>query len=216
VGDDIADSAGSDDEDFVHGLGDGQGVGEIRGAGKAEDTASSPRKTGDNFCIAWRCLPCEALAGRKTILSSMKIHQPTTKIRRRAGFTLLEMVIVLGIIAMIMGGAIFAMRKVSGGAKLTQADSDFKSLQSALAMYKLNAGHLPTTQQGLKALVDKPSSAPAPRRWTRLIDKVPLDPWGNEYIYRFPGKKNPSDFEIFSKGEDGMENTADDLSSQDE
>ena len=146
----------------------------------------------------------------------MKIHPSSAKIRRRRGFTLLEMVIVLGIIAMILGGAIFAMRNIGDSAKLTQCDNDFKSLQSGLAMYKLNAGHFPTTAQGIKALHEKPNSAPAPRRWTRILDKVPLDPWGNEYIYRFPGKKNPGDFEIVSKGKDGMENTADDLSSQDE
>jgi general secretion pathway protein G len=146
----------------------------------------------------------------------MKIHPSSTRIRRRAGFTLLEMVIVLGIIAMILGGAIFAMRNIGESAKLTQADNDFKSLQSGLAMYKLNAGQLPTTQQGLRALYEKPTAAPMPRRWTRILDKVPLDPWGNEYIYRFPGKKNPGDFEILSKGKDGMENTDDDLSSQDQ
>lgn len=134
---------------------------------------------------------------------------------RSGGFTLLEMVIVLGIIAMILGGAIFAMRNIGDSAKLTQADNDFKSLQSALAMYKLNAGTFPTTQQGLKALNEKPTTAPVPRRWSKILDKVPLDPWGNEYIYRFPGKKNPSDFEIISKGKDGQEGTDDDLSSQD-
>jgi general secretion pathway protein G len=146
----------------------------------------------------------------------MKTHPSSARIRRRAGFTLLEMVIVLGIIAMILGGAIFAMRNIGESAKLTQADNDFKSLQSGLAMYKLNAGQLPTTQQGLRALYEKPTAAPMPRRWTRILDKVPLDPWGNEYIYRFPGKKNPGDFEIISKGKDGMENTDDDLSSQDQ
>jgi hypothetical protein len=65
VGDDFADSAGSDDEDLVHGLVIAQGVVEIRGAGKAEDGTKTPAKSGDNFCIARRCLPCEALAGRK-------------------------------------------------------------------------------------------------------------------------------------------------------
>ena len=145
----------------------------------------------------------------------MRIHTPSRMPRHSGGFTLLEMVIVLGIIAMILGGAIFAMRNIGDSAKLTQADNDFKSLQSALAMYKLNAGNFPTTQQGLKALNEKPSTAPAPRRWTKILDKLPLDPWGNEYVYRFPGKKDPSDFEIISKGKDGQEGTDDDLSSQD-
>jgi general secretion pathway protein G len=83
-------------------------------------------------------------------------------------------------------------------------------------MYKLNAGSFPTTQQGLKALVEKPSSTPVPRRWVQVMSKIPLDPWDSAYGYRFPGKKRANEFEIFSKGPDGMENTGDDLSSQDE
>lgn len=147
----------------------------------------------------------------------MKIHPSSASIRRRnSGFTLLEMVIVLGIIAMILGGAIFAMKGISGAAKLKQAEADFKSFESALAMYKLNAGTFPSTQQGLKALVDKPTSAPQPRRWIQIMKKLPPDPWGMDYGYRFPGKKQAGEFEVYSKGPDGMENTGDDLSSQDD
>lgn len=146
----------------------------------------------------------------------MKTNNPTSRIRRRSGFTLLEMVIVLGIIAMILGGAIFSMNKIGNAAKLKQVDADFKSFESALAMYKLNAGSYPTTQQGLKALVEKPSATPVPRRWSAVMSKVNPDPWGQEYGYRFPGKKRANEFEMYSKGEDGQEGTADDLSSQDE
>lgn len=146
----------------------------------------------------------------------MKLHTSSANFGRRSGFTLLEMVIVLGIIAMILGGAIFAMRGIGDAAKLRQVESDFKSFQSALAMYKLNAGSYPTTQQGLKALVEKPSSTPVPRRWVQVMSKIPADPWDSAYGYKFPGKKRANEFEMVSKGPDGMENTADDLSSQDE
>ena len=145
----------------------------------------------------------------------MKHPQPIRRIRRNAGFTLLEMVIVLGIIAMILGGAIFAMRGIGDGAKLTQVRTDCSSIRSVMDIYKMNAGTYPTTQQGLKALVDKPNSAPVPRMWTRLADKVFLDPWGSEYLYRFPGKKNANEFEIISRGKDGQEGTADDINSSD-
>ena len=145
----------------------------------------------------------------------MKQSQSRRKARRSAGFTLLEMVIVLGIIAMILGGAIFAMRGIGEGAKLTQVRNDMSALRNALDLYKLNAGNYPTTQQGLKALVDKPSSNPTPRMWTRISDKVPLDPWNSEYMYRFPGRKDPTSFEILSRGRDMQEGTADDISSQD-
>jgi len=146
----------------------------------------------------------------------MKITAHSPNFRRRAGFTLLEMVIVLGIIAMILGGAIYSMKKIGNSAKLSQVESDFKSFESGLAMYKLNGGMFPVTQQGLKALVEKPTSTPVPRRWSQILDKVPLDPWDAPYKYRFPGKKRANEFEIYSFGPDGMENTADDLSSQDE
>lgn len=146
----------------------------------------------------------------------MKIQRPSRRHRISAGFTLLEMVIVLGIIAMILGGAIFAMKGIGDSAKLSQVDSDFKTLDTALMSYKLNAGNFPTTQQGLKSLVEKPTTTPVPRRWSQISKKVPQDPWKQDYIYRFPGKKNANEYEIISKGPDGLENTADDLSSQDE
>jgi general secretion pathway protein G len=146
---------------------------------------------------------------------SMKNNRPTSRFHRCSGFTLLEMVIVLGIIAMILGGAIYSMNKIGDSAKLSQVDSDFKSYKSSLAMYKLNAGSYPTTQQGLKALVEKPSSTPVPRRWSAVMDKLSNDPWGRPYGYRFPAKKDPNDCEMFSLGADGQEGTADDQSSKD-
>lgn len=145
----------------------------------------------------------------------MKINTSIQNARRR-GFTLLEMVIVLGIIAMILGGAIFAMRGIGDAAKLKQVEADFKSLESALQMYKLNANQYPTSSQGLKALVDKPTSTPTPRRWVQVMTKVQPDPWGAPYVYRFPGKKRANEFELISNGPDGLPNNADDLSSQDD
>ena len=146
----------------------------------------------------------------------MKNNTSPPRFRRHSGFTLIEMVMVLGIIAMILGGAIYTMRNITEPAKLSQVESDFKSLESALAMYKLNAGSFPTTQQGLKALQEKPSSTPVPRRWTQVVTDLPSDPWRQPYGYRFPGKKKANECEMFSKGPDGQEGTADDLSSQDD
>jgi general secretion pathway protein G len=167
--------------------------------------------------FAWHGIDFPANLSQDTSTRSfMKIHTSSVRSGRAAGFTLLEMVIVLGIIAMILGGAIFAMRGIGDAAKLRQVEADFKSFESALAMYKLNAGSFPTSQQGLKALVEKPTSTPVPRRWVQVMSKMPLDPWDSAYLYRFPGKKRANQFEIISKGPDGMENTADDLSSQDE
>jgi len=146
----------------------------------------------------------------------MKIQSSIAKIRRRAGFTLLEMVIVLGIIAVLMGGSIALIGKVKDGAKLQRVGADFNAIGSSLEIYHNNAGFYPSSQQGLKALVTRPSGSPAPKRWTSVAKSVPIDPWGKEYGYRFPGKRDNNSFEIFSSGPDGMDNTADDLSSQDD
>jgi general secretion pathway protein G len=145
----------------------------------------------------------------------MKHHQPHRQLRRNGGFTLLEMVIVLGIIAMLLGGAIYSSLGILGSSKMGRADADFQTISSNLMQYRTANGFYPSTSQGLKALVERPSANPVPRRWSQIMKKMPLDPWDSEYIYRFPGKKNATEPEIISKGPDGLENTQDDLSSQD-
>jgi general secretion pathway protein G len=131
----------------------------------------------------------------------MKIH--SFKPRRRSGFTLLEMVIVLGIIAMIMGGAIFAMRGIKSGAMPTQAKGDINAYLNAVELFKINKGRYPSTQEGLQVLVT-----------TKAMKKLVQDPWERDYIYRYPGKINNSEPEIISLGADGQEGTEDDINSQ--
>jgi len=145
----------------------------------------------------------------------MKLKTRLNRRRRlRGGYTLLEMVIVMAIIALIIGGAITYMTKIVSGGEMQRVTTDFNSFDSVLRVYKMNNGNYPTTQQGLMALVERPSSAPLPRNWSKLMDKVPLDPWGEPYMYRNPGAKDPSTYEIYTKGPDRQENTADDKSSQ--
>jgi general secretion pathway protein G len=146
----------------------------------------------------------------------MKNHRSTRALR--SGFTLLEMVIVLGIIAVLLGGSIALIGGIGDSAKMQRVDADFNSLGSAIEGYKLNAGNYPTTQQGLKALIERPTTSPQPRRWVKVIPKgkIPQDPWGKDYRYAFPGSKNASTFELVSNGPDGIPNNQDDISSQDE
>ena len=146
----------------------------------------------------------------------MNLTRSLSVSRRYSGFTLLEMVIVLGIIAVLLGGSIALIGKVKDGAKLQRVGADFNAVSSALMTYKINAGSYPTTSQGLQALVSKPSSTPVPRRWTSLSKAIPKDPWDKPYGYKFPGRKDASEFELISSGPDGIDNTPDDLSSQDE
>lgn len=103
------------------------------------------------------------------------------------------------------------LRGVAAKARMETAKSDLMTLGNCLEIYKLNAGVYPTTEQGLKALVEKPAVPPVPRRWARIMDKMLMDPWDHPYQYRFPGKKDPAKYELVSLGVDGVEGTADDI-----
>lgn len=131
------------------------------------------------------------------------------------GFTLLEIVIVLGIIAVIMGGSIVMLKKLPEGAKIKRAEGDMQNIESAVRSYAMLAGNPPTTAQGLQALFVKPTTPPVPKRWASAGKAVPLDPWGEPYKYRNPGKIDTSTFEILTYGPDKQEGTDDDMSSQD-
>ena len=101
--------------------------------------------------------------------------------------------------------------RVAEDAKQKTANADMQALTSCLEMFKLNAGFYPSTAQGLDACENRPAVEPIPKRWFRIIDKVPKDPWGNPYHYRFPGRRDPARFDLFSLGSDGVANTADDI-----
>ncbi|WP_018969166.1 type II secretion system major pseudopilin GspG [Rubritalea marina] len=132
------------------------------------------------------------------------------------GFTLLEMMMVLAIIGILVGGVIGMTKNFSAGAKIQKTESEMQSLAAHLLQYKNLAGRFPTTEQGLQALVTKPTTAPKPRRWTQTLTALPRDPWGNDYIYKMPGSKDSSTYEIISYGSDGVAGGDDDISSQDE
>ncbi|MDX1680542.1 MAG: type II secretion system protein GspG [Akkermansiaceae bacterium] len=137
----------------------------------------------------------------------MNLPTRSSSSRRRSsrrGFTLLEMVIVLSIIAMIMGGMIYGFRTFADRAKPQQVKADFNFLLNVLDMYRINNKRYPTNSEGLDAVMPKSGSNK---------DKG-TDPWGNAYVYRFPGSVDSSKPEIICKGPDGQEGTGDDLSSQ--
>ena len=133
--------------------------------------------------------------------------------RLQSGFTLLEMILVVSIIAILLGVAINKMGGALDFGKEVRVKGDIQCLSNALRMYNAQNGFYPTTAQGLKALVVQPTSEPRPRQWRCAFDdgKVPRDPWDNEYNYACPGKYNKNSFDIFSSGPDRIPNTADDL-----
>lgn len=139
-----------------------------------------------------------------------------TPVARRSGFTLLEMVMVMAIIGVLAGGVIGLMGNFGNGAKIQRAETDMKAITSALMQYNNLGGRYPTTEQGLQALVSKPTSAPKPRRYDPdgYMKAVPLDPWGTPYAYKMPGKDGKT-FELISYGSDKKEGGEDDISSQD-
>lgn len=137
----------------------------------------------------------------------MNIHKSS----QQQGFTILELVIVLGIIGVLAGGAITLMKGFGDTAKIQRTDNDIRNaIIPALDSYKLIGKMYPSTDQGLKALVKKPASQPVPQRHSP-IKAVPIDPWGNEYGY----ENNGGVIRVFSKGQDGKLGTEDDIASDD-
>lgn len=139
----------------------------------------------------------------------MKTRQ-NARLKPRA-FTLIEMVLVLAIVALLVGAGAVALVNVLGTGQETRARADVQKISAALRSYQINNRFLPTEAQGLKALVERPTSAPQPKRWKKEISPLPIDPWGFEYKYRRPAKKSDEDFDVFSVGEDGQADTDDDI-----
>ena len=121
------------------------------------------------------------------------------------GFTLIEIMLVVIIIAALSAMVIPRLVGRSEQAKVSVARSDIDShLSTALKLYELDNGNFPTTSQGLAALRTKPSVSPVPRNWNGpYIEKDAIDPWGVPYIYLSPGKHRP-DYDLYSKGKDAI------------
>ncbi len=121
------------------------------------------------------------------------------------GFTLIEImvvVVILGILAALIAPNILGR---TGEARITAAKSDINSIGNALDLYKLDNFAYPSTDQGLEALVNKPSGYPEPVNWNAdgYLKSLPKDPWGNEYQYVSPGRNGP--YDLYSLGADKRE-----------
>jgi len=123
--------------------------------------------------------------------------------KKQQGFTLLEVMVVLVIIGLLVAIVAPNVLDNQDKAMVQKTKADLSSLEQALEMYRLDNFTYPTTEQGLAALVNKPSIAPQPKNYRAegYIRRLPKDPWGNEYQYRSPGEKGRID--IFSLGADG-------------
>ena len=121
---------------------------------------------------------------------------------RAAGFTLIEIMVVLVIIGVLAALIAPNVLDRASDAKVTAARTDVNNLMQALKLYKLDNQRFPSGEQGLDALVRKPGAGPAPPNWKPYLDKLPNDPWGRPYQYLNPGVKGEID--VFSLGADGQ------------
>lgn len=132
-------------------------------------------------------------------------HRMPASATAQRGFTLIEImvvVVILGILAAIVVPNIIDRPDAAREAKARQ---DIKAIDSALKLYRLDNYQYPTTEQGLAALAEKPTTQPEPRNWKSggYLDRVPTDPWGQVYHYRNPGEHGPID--IYTLGRDNRD-----------
>lgn len=127
------------------------------------------------------------------------------------GFTLIELVLVLTIIAILAGSGIYLLSGNVDTAKETRVQGDINAIATQLQLYEARNSRMPTTEQGIEALVTKPTKEPLPERWTALLEELPMDPWGQPYKYRYPAQKSKKPYDLYTVGKDGVEGNEDDI-----
>ena len=141
----------------------------------------------------------------------MKIHNSKSNAFQTAAFTLIEIVITLTIIAILAGGSMMMYSSLIDTAKDSRVVADMDRIALALQSYEGRSLRMPTTEQGLQALVEKPTTEPIPDNYKQFMEELPKDPWGQPYKYRFPAQKSKKGFDVYSVGPDGAEGTDDDI-----
>ena len=123
---------------------------------------------------------------------------------RELGFSLIEIILVVIIIATLSAMVVPRLSGRSEQARQAAAKADIEvNIPTALKLYELDNGFLPTTVQGLNALLQKPTTTPMPENWNGpYLEKLPVDPWGRPYQYLSPGTNRPHDYDLSSLGKD--------------
>ena len=137
-----------------------------------------------------------------------------TRLTSEAGFTLLEILLVVIIISMLVGVAVVQLGGKVKEAKMTATRDQMHNYESALDLYELDNGMLPSTEQGLQALITQPSGAPVPGNWKGPYLRPPIlkkDQWNHDFKYTNPGQHNTTSYDILSPGPDGVEGNEDDV-----
>ena len=148
----------------------------------------------------------------KTIVKNRGILRRLLKTDQR-GFTLIELMVVVVILSILAAVVIPRVMDRPEQARISATKNNIRAIMSALDLYKLDNYDYPTTDQGLEALVARPDIEPLPGNWNRYMNKIPLDPWGNEFRYLQPGAR--ADVDVFSPGPNGRSGDEDDIGSWD-
>jgi general secretion pathway protein G len=131
--------------------------------------------------------------------------------RRGAGFTLLEILVVIAILGLLIGLVAPAALRQLGGARISVARQSIERLGGILDIYKLDTGSYPMTEQGLQALVTKPSDVAGWNGPYTRSEGVPLDPWKHEYVYRNPSTRSGHEYDLCSLGPNGTSEGSDSM-----
>jgi len=134
--------------------------------------------------------------------------------QQRGGFTLIEILLVVVIIGMLVTVAAVKFLPQMGTSRIVAARAQMDAYKKGLDLYELNNTFYPSTDQGLAALIAMPTTAPAPGNWRGPYvegSSIRKDPWGRDYVYKNPGVKNPSGYDLYSWGPDGVEGNEDDI-----
>jgi general secretion pathway protein G len=122
--------------------------------------------------------------------------------QQQRGFSLIEIMVVVVILGILAALVVPQIISRPDDARLLKAKQDVLSIQNALELYRLDNGVYPSTEQGLMALVSKPTSNPPPHDWHVYLKTLPHDPWGREYLYLNPGQHG--EFDVFTYGANGQ------------
>lgn len=123
---------------------------------------------------------------------------------KQQGFSLIEILVVLVIMGLLVSIIAPNVLGRADEARVQKVFADFSAIETALRMYRLDNYGLPSSEQGLRALVERPTLAPVPANWKSdgYLESLPIDPWGNPYLYLNPGTQG--EYDIFSYGADGV------------
>ncbi len=147
-------------------------------------------------------------------LKTNKTSNFSFRLHSRKAFTLLEIMSVVIIIGMLLAFLIPRLTGTVRNAGIKTANAMINgTFKTSLGLYEMENGHFPSTEQGLKALAEKPSGDPPALNWRPYFDSkvIPKDPWNNDYIYVCPGQHNTDTYDLSSKGPDGIDGNEDDI-----